>query len=171
NLTITDEPLYENAFRKLHFDSEGVKRTPLVLVKDGILQNFYHNSATARKFGVTTTGHANRGAGSSLNVCGTHMVVQGKQFEKRSQKYIEVIQMDGLYSGANRVTGDFSVAIKGYIWEDGERKEAFANSTLSGNIIQLLKNAVVVGPEIESSTDQSFFSMALEFPSMSVAGI
>lgn len=171
NLTITDDPSYEKAFRKLHFDSEGVKRAPLTLVKDGILQNFYHNSVTARRFGVETTGHANRGASSSLNVCGTHMVVTGKHSEKRSQKYIEIIQMDGLYSGANQVTGDFSVAIKGYIWEGGERKEAFANSTLSGNIIQLLKNSVVVGHEIESSTDQSFFSMPMEFQSMSVAGI
>lgn len=171
NLSITDEPFYEKAFRGLHFDSEGVKRAPLSLIRDGVLESFYHNSVTAKKFGVKTTGHANRGAASSLNVCGTHMVITGKSIEKRSQKYIEIIQMDGLYSGANRVTGDFSVAIKGYIWESGERREAFANSTLSGNIIELLKNVAVVGKDIESSTDQSFFSMPLEFTNMSVAGV
>lgn len=171
NLTITDEPNYKDAFRSLHFDSEGVKRKSLTLVNDGILESFFHNSVTAKKFGVVTTGHANRGPASSLNVCGTHMVVRGKKVEKGSSSYIEIIQMDGLHSGANRVTGDFSVAIKGYVWEGGERKQAFANCTLSGNVIELLKHVVVVGDKIESSTDQSFFSMPLEFQNMSVAGI
>lgn len=170
NLTIKDEPKYEKAFRGLSFDSEGVERKPLTLVQDGVLKTFFHNSVTANHFKVKTTGHANRGPASSLNVCGTHMVVTGKKVEARSSKYIEIIQMDGLYSGANRVNGNFSVAIKGYLWENGERTMTFANSTLSGNLIELLKNAVVVGNEVESSTDLSFFSVPMEFHHLSVAG-
>lgn len=85
-------------------------------------------------------------------------------------KYLEVIQMDGLYSGANRVTGNFSVAVKGHVWENGKRVMTFGNITLSGNLIELLKNVEVVGENLMSSTDESFFSVPLMFHGLSIAG-
>lgn len=169
-ITLEDQPLYAGAFRKSLFDSEGVERKPLSLIENGVLKNFYHNSKTAKYFKTQTTGHADRGASSSLNVSGTYLVLKGKNKKPMPQKYLEVIQMDGLYSGANRVTGQFSCAIKGYVWENGQRTMTFGNITLSGNLIELLKNAEVVGDELVSSRDQSFFSVPLMFHGLSIAG-
>lgn len=170
DLQIEDQPLYQDAFRITRFDSEGVERKPLTLVEDGVLKSFYHNSTTANFFKTKTTGHASRGPASSLNVSGTHMVIRGKNKKPMPEKYLEVIQMAGLYSGANRVTGDFSVAVKGYVWENGERSMTFGNITLSGNLIEMLKRAEVVGIGLEASTDYSFFSVPLIFPDLSIAG-
>lgn len=170
DLTLEDQPLFEKAFRKSLFDSEGVERKPLTLIENGVLKNFYHNSKTAKQFNTTTTGHADRGPGSSLNVDGTYLVLKGKNKKPLPQKYLEIIQMDGLYSGANRVTGQFSAAIKGYVWENGVRTMTFGNITLSGNLIELLKNAEVVGEELVSSSDQSFFTVPLMFHGLSIAG-
>jgi PmbA protein len=170
DLTIEDHPLYQESFRVTKFDSEGVERKPLKLVDAGILKSFYHNSMTANFFKTQTTGHASRGASSSLNVSGTHLLIKGKNIRPKPNKYLQVIQMDGLYSGANRVTGSFSVAIKGYLWENGEKTMTFGNCTLSGNLLELLKNVEVTGEELKGSTDQSFFSVGLMFHGLSIAG-
>ncbi|MFP5384792.1 MAG: TldD/PmbA family protein [Bacteriovoracia bacterium] len=170
DLSITDEPLYERAFRLSKFDSEGVERRPLNLIENGVLKSFYHNSVTAGHFKTSTTGHASRGPASSLGVSGTHMVIKGKGQGPLPQKYLEVIQMDGLYSGANRVNGNFSVAVKGYVWENDQKVMTFGNITLSGNIIELLSRAEVTGTELKASTDESFFTVPLIIHDLSIAG-
>lgn len=170
DLTIEDHPTYKDAFRASKFDSEGVERRPLKLIEDGVLKSFYHNSATARFFNTNTTGHASRGSASSINVSGTNLVIHGKKKSSGPQKYLEVIQMDGLHSGANRVTGNFSVGVKGYIWENGQRMGTFGNVTLSGNLIDLLTRGIVTGLEVEASTDRSFFSVPMVFENISIAG-
>lgn len=170
DISIIDNPTYEGAFRKSIFDDEGLERKTLNLVEDGILKSFLHNSVTARHFNTQSTAHAARGATSSLGVSGTHFIVKGKNPKSMPSKYLEVIQMDGLHSGANRVTGDFSFGVKGYIWENGERKGTFGNVTLSGNIIELFKNVEVVGLNLVASRDNSFFSVPLIFNNQSIAG-
>lgn len=170
DISIEDHPLYQHSFRISKFDSEGVERKPMYLIQDGVLTSFCHNSVTAKHFGTTTTGHASRGPASSLNVSGTQFLIHGKNKKPAPQKYLEVIQMSGLYSGANRVTGDFSVAVKGYVWENGKKTMTFGNITLSGNLIELLKNVEVVGEGLEASTDHSFFSVPLMFHGLSIAG-
>ena len=170
DISLEDQPLHAQSFRTSLFDSEGVKRRALSLIQDGILKSLLHNSVTANYFKTETTGHASRGASSSLNVSGTQFLILGKNKKPRPPKYMEVIQMDGLHSGANRVTGNFSVAVKGYLWENGQKTMTFGNITLSGNLIELLKNVEVVGEQIEASTDLSFFSVPLMFNDLSIAG-
>lgn len=170
DLTITDDPLFDKAFRKSLFDSEGVERKTLTLVKEGELKSLCHNSVTANYFNTQTTGHADRGASSFLGVSDSILVISGKNKKSLPSKYLEVIQMDGLYSGANVVTGTFSVAVKGYVWENGEKTMTFGNITLSGNFLELLKNAEVTNLEPLASTDQSFFSVPLVFHGLSIAG-
>lgn len=170
DLSIEDHPLFDRSFRISKFDSEGVERKPMYLIQDGVLKNFYHNSVTAKKMNTVTTGHAARGPSSSLNVGGTDLIIRGKNKKPLPQKYLEVIEMAGLYSGANRVTGSFSVAVKGYMYENGKRTMTFGNITLSGNLIEILKRAEVVGDELLASTDESFFSVPLLFDGLSIAG-
>jgi len=170
DISIVDDPLYEYCFRTSKFDSEGVERKPLTLIENGTLKSLLHNSVTANHFKTTSTGHASRGPSSSMNVSGTHFLIQGKNKKPLPPRYLEVIQTDGLYSGANRVTGTFSVAVKGYLWENGQNIMTFGNITLSGNLIELLKKVEVVGDQIESSIDQSFFSVPLIFNDLSIAG-
>lgn len=170
DLTIVDHPLYERSFRTSKFDSEGVLRKPLTLIENGELKSFYHNSVTANYFKTQTTGHAARGPSAPMGVFGTDLLIQGKNVRPLPDKYLEVIQLAGLHSGANRVTGTFSLAVKGYLWERGERVATIGNVTISGNLMEFLNNVEVVGSELLSSTDESFFSVPLIFHGVSVAG-
>jgi PmbA protein len=170
DLTIIDDPQFKGCFRESFFDSEGVEQKPLTLVKDGVLEEFYHNSLTGNYFGTPTNARASRAPSSSLSVSGTNMILLGRNPKPAPRKYLEVIQMDGLYSGANRVNGSFSVAVKGYLYENGERKMTFGNCTLSGNIIELLRKAEVTGTLVKGSKDRTFFTVPLVFHELSIAG-
>jgi PmbA protein len=170
NITIHDVPDYKNAFRKSLFDSEGVQQNSIELISDGVLKSFYHNSVTANFFNKKTTGHAIRGPSSSIGISGTNIVISGSKAESLPDTFLEVIQMDGLFSGANRVTGNFSVAVKGYFWERGERRQVVGNCTLSGNFMEMFKNVSVNNLCINASTDFNFFSVPLCFHDLSIAG-
>ncbi len=171
DLSIHDIPQFDQSFRKSFFDSEGVEQSPLTLIEDGNLKSFYHNSVTSNYYSTLTTGHASRSALGPLGVSGTHFIIQGKNPKTLPSKYVEVIQMDGLFSGANRVNGNFSVAIKGHLWDRGERIKSVGNCTLSGNFQELLKNVEVTGTLLSSSTDGTFFTVPLLFGDLSIAGV
>lgn len=173
NFTLSDIPQYENAFFKSHFDSEGVKHRDLVLVKDGVLESFYHNSITAKHFNIETTAHASRGAKSNLGVGGTTKVISAGNMAENdilSGEYFEVHSMQGLGSGSNAISGDFSFAASGYLCRDGKRVQPVKGVTVSGNFFKLLENVNLFGDTIKGTSDRSFFAPIIRFESVSVAG-
>lgn len=170
DITIEDHPLFPKTFRVSKFDDEGFERKPLKLVEGGELKSFYHNSVTANYFKTQTTGHASRGATTPMGVSGTTLVISGKNSKPIPKRYLEIIQLDGLHAGTNYITGDFSLPVKGYLWENGERVLTFGNVTLSANFYEMLKNLEVAGDELVATTSQSFFSVPLVFNDLSIAG-
>lgn len=172
-LTISDLPQYENAFKKYYFDDEGYTQEDLVLVENGMLKNFYHNTKTADFFGGSTTARASRGAKSSLGVSGTNIVIsQGDTLEAdlRKGRYFEIHSMQGLHSGANNISGNFSFAATGYLKEGDEIIQAVKGVTVAGNFHQMLKEISLVGNELFTTSYRSFFAPTLRFQDMSIAG-
>jgi PmbA protein len=170
-LSLYDVPEDPRFFRAKKFDSEGVASKKLTVIREGRLETFLHNSITAKKLNTVNTGHAYRANGGAMGVSSSHFLIHSDQKFSKPQNYIEIIQVDGLYSGANRVTGNFSVGIKGYLYENGVRTLTFGNSTLSANFAQLLLRACPVEGLDQLSTDQSFSTIPLFFDDFSVAGI
>lgn len=169
-LSIEDHPQFARSFRINKVDSEGVETKPMYLVKDGELKDFYHNSITANHFKTQTNAHGARGPQGPLGVSGNTTIIHGKKAKPLPPKYLEIFQLDGLHAGTNRITGDFSLPVKGFVWENGEKKMTFGNVTLSGNFFNMLKEVEVVGTELMSSRDRSFFSVPLIFNGLSIAG-
>ena len=174
SITIKDIPLYPDAFSKSYFDSEGSTRQDLTLIENGRLNSFYHNSATANFFKTKTTGHASRGAKSALGVSGTTRVISrgnSSDSEIKAGKYFEVHSLQGLYSGANAISGEFSFAASGYLYQEGEMIQPVKGVTVSGNFHTMLLGLNIIGDTILPTNDFEFFSPLLRFESMSVAGI
>ena len=170
---IRDIPAYKDAFFKSHFDSEGFTHKDLTLIDGGILKSFYHNTATANFFKQSTTGHASRGAKSALGISGTTKVIEaGKtgDSEITNGSYFEVHSLQGLHSGANSVSGDFSFAAAGYLCRDGKRETPVKGVTVSGNFHKMLLDLKLIGDKIHSTEDRGFFAPKLRFERMSVAG-
>jgi len=57
-LTLIDDPTVADAYGARAFDDEGVPTRRNVIIEKGVLKGYLHNSATAKKFGVETTGNA-----------------------------------------------------------------------------------------------------------------
>ncbi|MEX0798593.1 MAG: TldD/PmbA family protein [Bacteriovoracaceae bacterium] len=172
-LTIVDSPMYEKSFFKSPFDSEGYVRKDVTLVENGVFKNLLHNSATSKYFGIENTCRAARSAKSALGVGGTTTVIQpGKKSDKalKEGEYFEVYQMQGLHSGLNFMSGDFSFGASGYLCKNGERIRPINGVTVAGNFYKMLNEVAGIGDEILSSSGKDFFSPLIRFSSLKVAG-
>ncbi|MCO4753639.1 MAG: TldD/PmbA family protein [Bacteriovoracaceae bacterium] len=172
-LSIMDMPMYTPGFFKSPFDSEGYVRADLSLVKNGVFSNLFHNSATSKYFKTDNTFRAARGAKSALGVSGTTTVIQSgskAEGEVKSGRYFEIHNMQGLHSGLNFMSGDFSFGASGYLIEDGKSIQAVNGVTVAGNFYKMLQNINAIGNEINSSSGKSFFCPLIRFEALSVAG-
>jgi len=172
-VTITDCPQFKDAFFQNYFDSEGNAHKDLTLIENGVLKSFYHNSATANYFKTTSTGNAARGARSALGVGGTVKVMSSGELtdhELLSGEYFEIHSIQGMRSGANSISGDFSFAATGYLCRNGEIISAVKGVTVSGNFHKMLLDIKLIGDTILSNNDKSFFAPRLRFEGISVAG-
>ncbi len=58
-------------------------------------------------------------------------------------------ELMGLHAGANPVTGDFSLASKGFLITDGKKGAPVKNFTVSGNFFDLLKEVEKLGDDLD----------------------
>lgn len=58
NFTLSDDPLNFNGMGAIQIDDEGTPTKRMDIVKSGELKTYLHSFSTAKKFGVSTTGHA-----------------------------------------------------------------------------------------------------------------
>lgn len=172
-LTITDSPMYRDALLKSPFDSEGYVGEDITLIEGGEFKNLLHNSATAKYFDVENSKRAARSARSPLGVSSTTMVInEGKSSEKSLQEgeYIEIHQMQGLHSGLNFMSGDFSFGASGYLCKNGERVAPVNGVTVAGNFYKMLNNIASIGDKLHATTGRDFFSPLIRFSSLTIAG-
>lgn len=64
---------------------------------------------------------------------------------------IIITELSGLHSGANTVSGDFSIAANGYYVRDGKMQNAVNQMTIAGNFYELLNNIEAIGSDLEFS--------------------
>ncbi len=172
-LTLTDSPGYAEAFMKSHFDSEGFKKQDNAIFEKGILKQFLHNSATAKELGMKNNFCASRGAKSPLSLSTSNLVIAtGKDSEEElnSKTFIEILDVTGLRSGVNVISGQFSAGVSGRIWKNGEIVRYFKDSTISANFFDMLKEVEYVGNETLSNKSRSFFTPKIIFPEIQLAG-
>ncbi len=171
--TLTDCPQYADGFNYSLFDSEGLIKKDVTLIYNGELKTFYHNTVTAKHFKTTTTAHASRSPRGHLGVSLEQLVIgTGSTNESQLQqgKYLKIYGIEGIHSGTNAISGQFSLAAYGAVFEDGKEKEGFKGITISGNFFDLIKNIKGMGNIIHPNNDHTFFSPLIRFENISVAG-
>lgn len=153
-LTIVDNPLLENGLASSPFDDEGVATYKKDIVKNGKLNTLLHNLKTAYKAKTKTTGNGFKSSYSSaVSVDPTNFYIEkGKvRFEeliKEVNEGIIVTDFAGLHSGANSVTGDFSLAAKGYYITEGKKSYPIEQITVAGNFFEVIKNIENIGDDL-----------------------
>jgi len=154
-VTIVDDPLMEGGLASSPFDDEGVATFTKELVYEGKLNTLLHNLKTAHKQGVKSTGNGFKASyASSVNVSESNLYLRKgeKSFEDLMSEINEgviITDLAGLHSGANTVSGDFSLAAKGFYVKNGKKTFPVEQITLAGNYFDLLKNIVEVGNDLK----------------------
>ena len=153
-LTLVDDPTDPRSLGADNHDGEGLAARRNVLIEAGVLGGFLHNSYTARRAGSVSTGSAVRGARSTPGV-GLHAmtIVPGELSREAIFKSVGtgifVRGVNGLHSGVNPVSGDFSVGAYGHRIRDGELAEPFREATIASTLQRMLLDLIIVGGDFE----------------------
>jgi PmbA protein len=157
------------------FDDEGVPTRRMVLIEDGVLKGFMHNTATAAREGRASTGNASRRSFKSTPGISAHNVYfppgdkdQAGLFAEAGEGLL-VQEVTGVHSGANPITGDFSVGVSGLWFRNGELAEPVREVTVAAQLLDILKGIRAVGSDLRWTTG-SIGGASVLVDRMTVAG-
>lgn len=136
-------------------DDEGVPTRNKTLISNGVLNGYIHNTYTAKKDGVMSTGNASRGSSKSLPGVGvtnfyidTDADIRHNDLQGSLKKGLVILGAMGVHT-ANPVSGDFSVGISGIWIENGKPLYPVREAVISGNILDLFKKIEAVGNDLK----------------------
>lgn len=153
-LSVRDDPTDARSFGATSVDSEGQTANPLMLLNNGVLESFLHNTYTGRRSGEGTTANAVRGYSSTPSV-GAHAVIvdpgEGdlESITSSVDNGLLVSSMSGLHSGVNAISGDFSVGVEGRMIRNGQLAEPIREATIASTLQKMLNDIVAVGADTE----------------------
>ena len=157
------------------FDDEGVPSRRTVLLDDGVLQCFLHNTATAARGNAASTGNASRMSFKSSPGISAHNVYFPPGDKDQAGLLAEagegllVQDVTGVHSGANPITGDFSVGVSGLWFRNGELAEPVREATVAAQLLDILEGVVAVGSDLRWTTG-SIGGASVLVGQMTVAG-
>lgn len=173
--TLVDDGTHPDGLDSAPFDGEGTpcRRTPLV--QGGVLQGFLHDTYTARKAGTASTGNAQRGYQSPPSVAPSNLVVEGAATPRGElvagvDRGVLVTDAVGVHSGANPISGEFSVGISGVLIEGGRLTTPVREVTLAGDIIGMLKGIRALGDDARWVPGGSVFTPSILVEGMAIGG-
>lgn len=179
HITIIDDPLLKDGVCSGPFDSEGVPTYTKEVVSDGKLLTLLYNLKTANKDGVKTTGNASKGSYSSpVDISPSNFYIKPgtsdlKKLLGEMGEGLYITELEGLHSGANIVSGDFSLAAKGFVVSKGVIKEPVEQITIAGNFFKLLEDVEMVANDLKfgmPSGSGCFGSPAIYIKEIAVSG-
>jgi PmbA protein len=153
--TLTDDPTNPDAFGASPFDAEGLATRRNVLVQDGVLLGFLHDTYSGRRSGAASTGSAVRAGFKSTPGVGPRALslVPGEKSQEELLGEVGegllVRSAIGLHSGANPVSGDFSVGVEGLMVRNGSVAEPVREATIASTLQRMLKDVSAVGSDLE----------------------
>jgi len=176
--TLIDDPYMESGLASKSFDGEGVACKYKKVVDKGVLKTYFHNLKTAKKDGVETTGNASKGSyKSSLGISPSNFYVEKGERELNEMiadinKGILITELQGLHSGLNTVSGDFSLAALGFLIENGKISRPVEQITVAGNYFEMLKNIEETGSDLKFGLPGGSYigSPSLKIKKLSIAG-
>jgi PmbA protein len=139
------------------FDGEGVPSGRTALFEGGTLRGFLHSTYTARRAGngQRSTGNAKRGGYKSAPGVGTsNFFVEGgdRGFDAllaEAEGGVLIMDVSGVHSGANPISGEFSVGATGRrIGPGGTLAEPLREMTIASTLPEMLAGVGAVGSDL-----------------------
>ena len=154
-LTLVDDPTNTMAYTATDLDGEGLAARRNVLIDGGVLQQFVHNSYSARRVGGRSTGNAVRGGfkGTPGVGCLAMHLVPGARDQAALVADVDngvlIDSVQGLHSGVNPISGDFSVGASGLTITNGVLGAPIREFTIASTLQRMLLDVVEVGGDVD----------------------
>jgi PmbA protein len=152
-LTLVDDGRLLDGPAAAPFDGEGVPTGRTELISNGVLNGFLHNTYTAKRGETSSTGNATRGYRSTPGVGTTNLFVEPgtatfDELLRRAEGGVLIQDVTGVHSGANPISGEFSVGATGLRIADGALGEPVREMTVASTIPEMLRGIQAVGDAI-----------------------
>ncbi|MDD5770483.1 MAG: TldD/PmbA family protein [Candidatus Gracilibacteria bacterium] len=143
NVTVVDNPTNIGERGFYNFDHEGHFAKNTVLIENGILKSYLHNTKTAKKFGVSSTGHGRKETyqhKSLVRMGNTYLLPGTDKKEDLIAKVSHGIYVSRMGGGQVNITnGNFVFKVQnGYLIENGKLTHNVKGATISGNGPEML---------------------------------
>nr|MDO8111173.1 TldD/PmbA family protein [Candidatus Sigynarchaeota archaeon] len=158
HLTIVDDPRLDTGSRQMtcSFDAEGFSTSRKDIIKDGVLQTLLHNSYTANKAGVKSTGNAVRsGYNTPPHISNFNLLVAPDKSRCVPEEDLFSgikygVYFDETYDSPNMATGDFSgMMTSGFLIENGAIGAPIQQANFGMNLLQALETIELYGDKPE----------------------
>ena len=153
-VTLYDDPLLPDGMGSRPFDAEGVPSGKHTVIDNGRFHTFLHNLKTAHKDGIRTTGNASKASyAAAVRVSPSNFYFQPGESDldgllQAAGFGVLITELAGTHSGANAVSGDFSLYAKGFLFENGKRVRPVDQITVAGNFFDMLKAVRALGSDL-----------------------
>lgn len=153
--TLVDDPTDPRAYTASEVDGEGLAARRNVLIENGVLRKFVQSSYSGRRSGTASTGNAVRGGFRGTPGCGC-LAVQVTPGTRSPAEIIAGIDdgvliqsVQGLHSGVNSVSGDFSTGASGLVIRNGQLAEPVREFTIASTLQRMLLDLVEFGNDLD----------------------
>ena len=161
SINMIDDPFLKRGLGSRLFDREGLGCSKRLMIKNGVLQGWFLDLASAKQLNMQPTGNAN---GTS-----NFMIMPGDITPENLIKEIT----DGFYvtdmigSSVSMVTGDYSRGASGFWIKDGQLSHPISEATIAGNLKEMF---MTLKPANDVDLSYSVTSPTLLIDGMTIAG-
>jgi PmbA protein len=152
-LTLVDDGRVPGAPGSAPWDAEGVPTQRTEVIRRGVLESFLYDVTSARREGRSSTGNAARSGFQAPPGPAPSNLAFDSTGEKRDQvlaragRALLVQDFHGVHSGANPVSGDFSVGATGMLLEDGAPVRPVKEVTIAAPMLEILAGIVAIADD------------------------
>ena len=153
-LSLIDNGRQAGAAGSAPWDAEGTPTQRTEVISNGVLRSFLFDVTSARREGRASTGNASRagfksGPGPSPSNMYLESTGQSRDELLRTAGTAFLVQdFHGVHSGANPVSGDFSVGATGRLLENGEIGRPVKEVTIAAPMLDILRGITAVADDL-----------------------
>jgi PmbA protein len=120
-------------------------------VDEGVLGSYLLDTYSARRLGLSATGHAAREDGGGVTVGYTNLCLEPgpwapEEILRSVDRGLYVTELIGF--GVNFATGDYSRGAVGFWIEDGELAHPVEEITVAGNLREMFRDIEMIGRDL-----------------------
>ena len=152
-LTLVDDGRIAGAPGSAPWDAEGVVTQRTEVITDGVLTSYLYDTVSGRREGRASTGNASRSGFKSLPGPSPTNLAFEPTGETRADllrsagRALLVQDFHGVHSGANPISGDFSVGVTGHLLENGELGKPVKEVTIAAPMLDILSRITAVAED------------------------